>query len=90
MKFKIITAILFSVFITSCAQETPKVKHAKKMTSGKNLTNIKIVNAQDPVCQMKTADFLKDTAVYNNKTYGFCSSSCKDEFKAHPEKYVRK
>ncbi|MDN5397107.1 MAG: YHS domain-containing protein [Chryseobacterium sp.] len=33
---------------------------------------------------------MKDTAVYKGKTYGFCSSLCKDEFKKNPEKYVQK
>lgn len=60
------------------------------MTSGVNLKNIKVVNELDPVCQMKTADFLKDTAVYKNETYGLCSSGCKETFKKNPEKYANK
>ncbi|REC69059.1 hypothetical protein DRF59_02835 [Chryseobacterium flavum] len=39
---------------------------------------------------MKTAGSLKDTAIYKNKTYGFCSVYCKDEFKKTPEKYAQK
>ncbi|QBJ88793.1 YHS domain-containing protein [Chryseobacterium gleum] len=39
---------------------------------------------------MKTAGSLKDTAVYKNKTYGFCSVYCKGEFKKSPEKYAQK
>jgi YHS domain-containing protein len=30
---------------------------------------------------MPTEADMKDTAVYKNKTYGFCSALCKDEFK---------
>jgi YHS domain-containing protein len=30
---------------------------------------------------MPTEADMKDTAVYKNKTYGFCSAYCKDEFK---------
>ncbi len=82
---------LLSISLFSCAQESPKVKHKKSMaTSGENLKNVKVVNAEDPICHMKTAEFLKDTAVYKNKTYGFCNTYCKDEFKKNPQKYVQK
>ena len=75
----------------SCAQEAPKVKHKKSMSSSKeNIKNVKVVNAEDPICHMKTEDDMKDTVVYKNKTYGFCSSYCKDEFKKNPEKYAQK
>jgi len=91
MKSKIILATLLSISIISCTQETPKVKHKKSMNSSdKNLTNIKVVNAEDPICHMKTAEYLKDTANFKNKTYGFCSAYCKEEFKKNPEKYAQK
>lgn len=90
MKSKIIVTALVSVSLFSCAQETPRVRHKKNMTSSKeNIKNVKVVNTEDPICQMKTAEFLKDTAVYNNKTYGFCSAYCKDEFKKNPGKYAQ-
>lgn len=91
MKSRIILTALLSISLFSCAQESPKVKHKKSMaTSGENLKNVKVVNAEDPICHMKTAEFLKDTAVYKNKTYGFCNTYCKDEFKKNPQKYVQK
>ncbi|KPE50308.1 YHS domain-containing protein [Chryseobacterium indologenes] len=91
MKSKIILTALLSISLLSCAQEAPKVKHKKSMTtSGENLKNVKVVNAEDPVCHMKTAEFLKDTTVYKNKTYGFCNTYCKDEFKKNPQKYAQK
>lgn len=74
----------------SCAQETPKVKQVKKMAPKKEMKGVKVVNAEDPICQMKTAEFLKDTAVYKGKTYGFCSDFCKSEFKKNPHIYVKK
>ncbi len=82
--------ILLSVSAMSCAQETPKVKQVKKMIPKKEIKGIKVVNAEDPICHMKTAEFLKDTVVYKAKTYGFCSDYCKSEFKKNPEKYVQK
>lgn len=83
-------AVLLSISLFSCAKETPKVKHSKSMVTPKeNLKNVKVVNAEDPVCHMKTADYLKFTATYKNKEYGFCSAYCKDEFNKNPEKYVQ-
>ncbi|MGN7708130.1 YHS domain-containing protein [Chryseobacterium sp. 22543] len=91
MKSLIIMTALLSISILSCAKETPQVKHASHMdSSGKKIENILVVNEEDPICHMKTAGSLKDTAVYKNKTYGFCSVYCKDEFKKSPEKYAQK
>lgn len=91
MKSPIILAALLSIALVSCVKETPQVKHKSNMNSSKeNIKNIQVVNEEDPICRMKTAEFLKDTAVYKNKTYGFCSSYCKDEFKQNPEQYAQK
>lgn len=91
MKSKIILTAFLSVSLMACAQETPKVKHKKANTSTKsNTKKIKFANAEDPICHMPTEADMKDTVVYKNKTYGFCSSLCKDEFKKNPEKYVQK
>jgi YHS domain-containing protein len=91
MKSKIILTALLSLSLLSCAQEAPKVKHKKSTaSSGNPMKRVKIVNAEDPICHMKNTEHTKDTAVYKNKTYGFCSVYCKDEFKKNPEKYVQK
>ncbi|MBB4806556.1 YHS domain-containing protein [Chryseobacterium defluvii] len=91
MKSKIILMVLLSVSLMSCAQETPKVKHKQTMNSSKgNIKNVRTVNSEDPICHMKTAEYLKDTAVYKNKVYGFCSAYCKEEFRKTPGKYVQK
>ncbi|WP_265427542.1 YHS domain-containing protein [Chryseobacterium sp. YIM B08800] len=91
MRSKVILTALLSVSLLACAQETPKVKHKKKNTTTKTTTQkVKFANAIDPICEMKTEDDMKDTVVYKGKTYGFCSSYCKDEFKKNPEKYVQK
>lgn len=83
MKY-ILSAAFLAVSILSYSQETKKVqaKPAK--------LNVKVVNEEDPICGMKTAEHLKDTANYKGKTYGFCNSMCKDEFKKDPEKYAVK
>ncbi|MCJ8152504.1 YHS domain-containing protein [Chryseobacterium sp. SSA4.19] len=91
MKSKIILTALLSVSLMACAQETPKVKHKKSDRSAKGNTKpVKFANAEDPICHMKTEPDMKDTALYKNKTYGFCSVYCKDEFKKNPEKYAQK
>ncbi|WP_209389193.1 YHS domain-containing protein [Chryseobacterium sp. RR2-3-20] len=91
MKSKILFTALLSLSLFACAQETPKVKQKKNNKSAKTETKtVKFANAEDPICHMKTESTMKDTAVYKNKTYGFCSSYCKDEFKKNPEKYVQK
>lgn len=90
MKSKLFLTALLSVSLLACAQETPKVKHKKKNTTAKTTTQkVKFANAIDPICEMRTDDDMKDTVVYKGKTYGFCSSYCKDEFKKNPEKYVK-
>jgi YHS domain-containing protein len=40
----------------------------------------------DPVCGMAVDGGVVVT--YNDKEYHFCSQSCADKFKEHPEKYV--
>lgn len=91
MKSKVILTALLSVSLMACAQETPKVKRKKAKTAVKSDAKpVKFANTVDPICNMPTDADMKDTAVYKNKTYGFCSAYCKDEFKKNPEKYVQK
>lgn len=91
MKSKVILTALLSVSLMACAQETPKVKHKKAKTTTKaDAKTVKFANATDPICNMPTEADMKDIAVYKNKTYGFCSAYCRDEFKKNPEKYVQK
>ncbi|QIY91364.1 YHS domain-containing protein [Chryseobacterium gallinarum] len=90
MKSPFILIALLSISLFSCTKETPQVKHKSNMNSSRENLDIQVVNEEDPICHMKTAGFLKDTAVYKDKTYGFCSSYCKDEFKKNPENYAQK
>lgn len=72
---KILTLTFFIISFSIFAQQKVKVK---------------VVNEKDPICGMNTAQFLTDTAIYQKKIYGFCSKSCKVEFKKNPKKYVKK
>ena len=77
----ILSAALVAVSLLSYSQET------KKATAK---LNVKVVNEEDPICGMKTAQFLKDTLMYNKKLYGFCGTHCKEAFKKEPKKYIKK
>lgn len=77
----ILSAALVAVSLLSYSQETKKAP-AK--------LNVKVVNEEDPICGMKTAQFLKDTLTYNKKLYGFCGTHCKEAFKKEPRKYIKK
>ena len=72
---KILTLTFFIISFSIFAQQKLKVK---------------VVNEKDPICGMNTAQFLTDTAIYQKKIFGFCSKSCKVEFKKNPKKYVKK
>jgi len=87
MKISLGMLMLSAIFL-SCTQESPKVKHVK-MKPAADMKGVSVVNEDDPVCHMKTAEFLKDTAVYHHKVYGFCSDHCKSEFKKNPASYVQ-
>lgn len=85
---QILTAVLLTVSILSCSQqttETHKVKHKANHGSQK----MKVVNRVDPICKMDIDASVKDTAVYKGKVYGFCSPSCKKEFKKSPQKFIK-
>jgi YHS domain-containing protein len=45
--------------------------------------------ARDMVCGKQVAD-ARNTSVYKNKEYSFCSNTCKKEFEKNPEKYIYK
>ena len=85
---------ILSLTIFSCTKEQPKqdnfeVKHVShEEMKAANKIDVAVVNEVDPICGMKTADHLSDTANYKGKTYGFCSTMCKDEFLKNPEKHI--
>ncbi len=82
MKFNILLALSFTMSVVFVGAQ-------KKSENNGNIKNVKVVNTLDPICKMKTAMSLSDTAIYKNKTYGFCSKSCKAAFKKNPAKYSK-
>ena len=79
-------AVVFA--LVSCEKKNLEVKHVSEMESGLKIS-AKVVNEEDPVCHMKTAEHLSDTLTYKGQVYGFCSSMCKDEFKKNPDSYLK-
>ena len=46
--------------------------------------------SRDPVCQMAVASKDAPTLDYKGVTYHFCSASCRENFRRHPDQYVKK
>lgn len=87
MKHTLTLLSLAFLSITACKDgNNIEVKKAHD-SSGRKL-NVKVVNEFDPICNMDTDHYLSDTAVYKGDIYGFCSPSCKEEFKKYPESYL--
>lgn len=48
-------------------------------------------NFKDPVCGMEVSRLTAVAdVVYKGKTIYFCAESCRDAFKATPEKYIKR
>lgn len=47
-----------------------------------------VVNTTDFACGMPVSAGISDTAQFEGKIYGFCSSECKAEFKKEPSKFL--
>ena len=75
----ILSAALVAVSLLSYSQETKKSFPAK--------LNVKVARTEeDPICGMKTAQFLKDTLTYNKNYTGFgthCKEVQKKNLKIH-------
>lgn len=87
--FSILGLMLISCNKEKSKQDNFEVKHIshEEMKASTKL-DVAVVNDLDPICGMKTADHLSDTATYEGKVYGFCSTMCKEEFLKNPEKHI--
>lgn len=92
MKNKLIAfAFTSTALLISCSKnENFVVKKSSKMHAENSLKGVSVVNALDPICEMPTSEYLKDTVHYGGKVYGFCSDHCKSEFKKSPKTYLAK
>src|ERR1700712_1535994 len=85
-----LTGLIFS----SCGQKGGATTAAKDISApvpqaGIDIPATSLGAKKDLVCGMEMKDGgIADTAVYQSKVYGFCSSECKGEFKKDPAKYL--
>ena len=91
--------MLVGVIITSCSPPTPN-KQEETPESPKNINGPKptvkikleassLASKNDLVCGMGIQEAsIADTATYDQKIYGFCSSECKDLFVKNPTTYL--
>lgn len=86
-KLFVIVFLSLGASLISCnkGQESGDNKNAGTI----DVSKIHFASDMDPVCNMSVKDHVKDTASYNGKVYGFCSETCKEEFKKHPENYTK-
>lgn len=42
----------------------------------------------DPVCGMKVSEIASFTTDHDGTTYRFCSASCRDRFRRHPQAFL--
>ena len=79
--------------IGACNQKAAAPKAEDKMAESKSI-KIKLSDLATPKdlnCEMKLEEgAIADTATYQGKIYGFCSSECKAEFLKNPEAQLAK
>jgi len=65
---------------------TGTIKSIAKITNIEKSYPISLVNnKKDPTCGMPVTAGIIDTAHYQNKVLGFCSTECKNEFLKNPK-----
>ncbi len=89
--------LLISIFFTACSHHSnnekavSKVKAEEQMTKPANkFAGVEFASKKDLSCGMPLSAGVEDTAHYNGKIYGFCSTECKDSFLTDPQKYLAK
>ncbi len=89
--------LLISIFFTACTHHSnnekavSKVKTEEQMTKPANkFSGVEFASKKDLSCGMPLSAGVEDTAHYNGKIYGFCSTECKDSFLTDPQKYLAK
>ena len=88
LSFAALTAFTAGAAFSECSQDKDKkCCSSKEAAASKDPTAQEVVI--DPVCGMdvKVSDS-RYSSKYKDKTYYFCSSSCKKSFDKNPSKYI--
>ena len=92
----IINLLTFSslFFLANCtAEKKSEIKMESEMKSEKviDITADMLTTSIDLVCEMDlTKHAIKDTTIYKDQLYGFCSEYCKQKFLENPEAMIAK
>lgn len=87
--------IFAAALLVSCNNSPKPTETQEKMktnsTQGVKMTVTQLASNKDYACGMTLTDAsIGDTASYEGKTYGFCSSECKAEFMKNPQALLDK
>lgn len=66
-------------------RSTPDASEDRDLSHGNSGQSAVLV--RDPVCGMTVTAATAKSAVYQDKTYYFCSSACREKFEAAPTQY---
>lgn len=87
--------IIFATILASCSNNEQKTAIENKapetnttMEAHDHFKPEMVVNKVDFACGMPVSAGISDTAQFEGKSYGFCSSECKAEFQKEPAKYL--
>ena len=89
-------AVCGSIFLMACGNNSATTTDTTTSSMDSTVTvaaedsvisyDISLVNnKKDPTCGMPVTAGISDTAHYDNKVLGFCSSGCKEEFLKNPK-----
>ena len=94
--FLLLSAILWSACGTrptdaasTAATDTTHTTADTVAVAAKTYDIALVANKKDPTCGMPTSAGISDTAHYQNKVIGFCSTECKNEFLKNPAANIK-
>jgi YHS domain-containing protein len=82
---KVLLAVMFVAFAVIGCTSTPEPQH---LAANQDACWV-CVHENDLACVKVDVDDKTPSAVYEGKTYHFCSEQCKKEFVANPAKYAK-
>ena len=92
-KILLISLLFFAACAHHSNDENAVAKAKAKIEAAKpvnRFAGVQFAVQKDLSCGMPLAAGLEDTAHYQGKVYGFCSTECKQTFLKDPQKYLAK
>lgn len=89
----IFSILCITILFTACTFTTKTTENKMDdSTSNKPLIQLSsLSDTKDHICGMTLSEgHIADTIHYNGQVYGFCSSTCKEEFSKNPEASLKK